>query len=263
MLRWNVDKGFPLFLLGSVVFHAGLFLWLRRGVDSEPQVIPPQPGHSSVALVASINSELPARESKVNPPEREISPTQSTPQPAPPVPIPARVEVKPDSPKELLDPKLLEALKRFPWAELTRTSSAAANVKPEKPAPPKPANPAVATSGSGVATAPPAKSPPSPSSQASEGAETDELPRVVSNPAPRYPPDLEAAGITGRVLLRVRVGVDGRAASVRVERSSGTTALDEAALDAVRRWQFIPARRAGKLVARDIGVPVRFTIADR
>ena len=86
---------------------------------------------------------------------------------------------------------------------------------------------------------------------------------LTSNPAPRYPPDALAAGITGRVLLRVRVGADGWVVSVSVERSSGYASLDASAVEAARRWQFIPARRAGVPVAKEVGVPISFEIGNR
>jgi protein TonB len=103
----------------------------------------------------------------------------------------------------------------------------------------------------------------SPASVASEGADVDELPRIVSNPAPRYPAEALMTGIQGVVVLRVAVGADGRVVSTRVHRTSGLASLDEAALEAVRRWRFVPARRRGVPVAREVAVPVRFTIRGR
>jgi protein TonB len=89
------------------------------------------------------------------------------------------------------------------------------------------------------------------------------MPRLLSNPAPRYPAEALTGGVQGVVLLRVRVGADGRVVSAGVYRSSGVAALDEAALDAIRRWRFTPARRRGVPVAREVAVPVRFTIRGR
>ena len=44
------------------------------------------------------------------------------------------------------------------------------------------------------------------------------------------------------MLLSVIVNTRGQAANVRVKESSGHVLLDEAALTAVRRWEFEPAR---------------------
>jgi protein TonB len=63
------------------------------------------------------------------------------------------------------------------------------------------------------------------------------------------------------VLLAVAVTAEGRAARVALLRSSGVPALDQAALTAVRSWEFEPARADGVAVACDIEVPVRFQLA--
>jgi protein TonB len=102
--------------------------------------------------------------------------------------------------------------------------------------------------------------PPSVSMRRSEGAQTDAQPLKVFSPQPDYPPDLLAARITGSVKLLVHVQSDGRVARASIHRTSGHPALDRAALEAVRRWRFEPARRAGVPIALDILVPVRFTI---
>jgi protein TonB len=65
------------------------------------------------------------------------------------------------------------------------------------------------------------------------------------------------------VLLKVRVGPDGRPMRVRVDRSSGHSVLDRAARDAVRDWSFRPATRGGKKVAGSVKVPIRFRLAGR
>lgn len=96
-------------------------------------------------------------------------------------------------------------------------------------------------------------------SKAREGA-VDELPRIVSNPSPVYPPQALLAGITGRVVLRVMVDESGAARRVNLLTSSGHEPLDAAALTAVRRWKFRPAQLDGKSVRYEVAVPVRFTL---
>jgi protein TonB len=102
----------------------------------------------------------------------------------------------------------------------------------------------------------------SPSSAGSSGSDGVELPQVVNNPSPDYPAEALAAGKEGRVVLRVKVGADGRVQSASVQRSSGHAEFDQAALAAVRRWQFRPATRAGVSIAKEIAVPVRFEIRE-
>jgi len=55
---------------------------------------------------------------------------------------------------------------------------------------------------------------------------------------PTYPPASRRAGESGTVILAVTVTPDGMPSDVEVMRSSGFTALDQAAVDAVRKWRF-------------------------
>ena len=82
----------------------------------------------------------------------------------------------------------------------------------------------------------------------------------LENPPPAYPSISRRQREEGRVLLRVRVGADGHAESVEIARSSGHERLDHAALDAVRRWRFVPARRGADAVAAYVNVPIAFTL---
>jgi protein TonB len=82
----------------------------------------------------------------------------------------------------------------------------------------------------------------------------------LDNPPPAYPSISRRQREEGRVLLRVRVGADGRAESVEIAGSSGHERLDHAALDAVRRWRFLPARRGADAVAAYVNVPIAFTL---
>ena len=111
-----------------------------------------------------------------------------------------------------------------------------------------------------VLSSPPESSSPSNPSQQLDGTKSKAVPRRNHSPQPRYPPEALAAGVTGRVLLRIRVGVEGRVTAVHVFRSSGVRSLDQAALEAVRRWRFEPATERGRAVASQAIVPVRFRI---
>lgn len=84
--------------------------------------------------------------------------------------------------------------------------------------------------------------------------------RVLRNPSPVYPPDAVSRGLEGLVLLKVTVAEDGRVNAVEVVKSSGVRQLDESARDAVRSWQFQPARRDGKAVEWSARLPVRFRL---
>jgi protein TonB len=82
----------------------------------------------------------------------------------------------------------------------------------------------------------------------------------LDNPAPAYPPLARRAGEQGRVVLRVRVTAQGTAEAVEVRGSSGSTRLDNAALETVKRWRFVPARQGDVAVAAWVLVPIVFTL---
>jgi protein TonB len=86
--------------------------------------------------------------------------------------------------------------------------------------------------------------------------------RYLNNPKPEYPEGARQMRQQGVVELNVLVGADGRPAEVGVSRSSGFPMLDTAAVQAVRRWIFEPARAGGLPVSSRVEVPVRFSLAD-
>jgi outer membrane transport energization protein TonB (TC 2.C.1.1.1) len=47
-----------------------------------------------------------------------------------------------------------------------------------------------------------------------------------------------------------------------VQTGSGSSRLDEAALEAVKKWQFVPAKRGEQSVSASVVVPVRFSIEE-
>ncbi len=73
----------------------------------------------------------------------------------------------------------------------------------------------------------------------------------LNNPRPVYPSVARRRHWEGLLLLRVFVTAEGHCGKVSVSRSSGHNVLDEAALEAVSRWRFVPAKtrrnRAGQL----------------
>jgi TonB family protein len=81
--------------------------------------------------------------------------------------------------------------------------------------------------------------------------------------APSYPASAIRKQQTGYVLLHVMVGIDGTPSDIAVSRSSGTTALDNSAIAAVKDWQFNPATRNGEPVAVRAQVPVCFQLSQR
>ncbi len=86
--------------------------------------------------------------------------------------------------------------------------------------------------------------------------------RTSDAPKPKYPDTARRDGKEGRVLLRVLVNEEGRSASVEVNRSSGVESLDKAALEAIKRWRFSPARLGDRPVESWVRIPIDFRLTD-
>ncbi len=69
------------------------------------------------------------------------------------------------------------------------------------------------------------------------------------NPTPPYPAMARRMGDSGEVQLDVHVGEQGTVLDVKLKRSSGSSLLDQSAIDTVRKWRFKPATVDGKPVA--------------
>jgi protein TonB len=80
--------------------------------------------------------------------------------------------------------------------------------------------------------------------------------KLLKSVNPVYPPDAMRNFITGDVKAEVEVGPTGQAGAVKV--LAGPTSLREAAVDAVKRYEFSPATRGGKAVASKVIVTVKF-----
>ena len=99
-------------------------------------------------------------------------------------------------------------------------------------------------------------------SSAGVGAGPDVAARAMgwSNPKPEYPAEARSLNQEGVVMVGVVVSAAGDPSEVSVHRSSGHALLDDAAVRAVRRWRFEPARTAGLPVTSHVEVPVRFNL---
>ena len=80
------------------------------------------------------------------------------------------------------------------------------------------------------------------------------------NPPPRYPLIARRNGEQGTVTLRVLVTREGLPASVSVEKTSGSTHLDSAALETVKTWRFMPVRQGAQPVEAWVLVPIVFKL---
>ncbi|MGK7862455.1 energy transducer TonB [Falsiroseomonas sp. E2-1-a4] len=84
-------------------------------------------------------------------------------------------------------------------------------------------------------------------------------PGVVNAP-PSYPQASRIRNEQGRVTLQVEINPLGHVADVRVMVSSGFPALDQAAIEAVRRWRFEAAQRDGLPVLSTTAIGITFQL---
>jgi periplasmic protein TonB len=82
----------------------------------------------------------------------------------------------------------------------------------------------------------------------------------LRNPPPPYPPLSRRMGEEGKVILRVSVNPQGMADAIEVRTTSGSNRLDESALNTVRNWKFIPAKRGDTTVQSWVLVPIIFKL---
>jgi protein TonB len=163
-------------------------------------------------------------------------PVQAAPKqaPEPPTPQPAPIHAEPpDSDRRIHFPP-----PKLPVRQTAKPVAAAA------PADPIPATHAEAA----VAASPPPSAP-----------VMILHPKFRQPPEPAvYPPRALELSQQGEVLVRARIDCGGNPEVVEVARGSGFPMLDEAALQAVRRWRFVPAQVDGIAVVATVQVPVVF-----
>lgn len=84
------------------------------------------------------------------------------------------------------------------------------------------------------------------------------IPKRVKDVAPLYSAAAQSAGIQGEVVVEATIGPEGKVTGARVLKS--VSELDEAALDAVRQWEFTPCLIGQVAVPVVMTVTVRFSL---
>ncbi len=170
-----------------------------------------------------------------------ISPPAPPPPPAPPSPPPP--------------PKVVKQLPPPPIVAAAPSPSPAppAFVAPPPPAEPPPPMVAVAPPPPPAPPAPPAP-PPTPKTIPATAVQ------YLDPPAPTYPSASKRLGESGRVLIRVEIDTVGRARQIQLIRSSGSSRLDQAAMDAVKAARFKPYTENGEPLIVWTTVPIVFEL---
>jgi len=138
----------------------------------------------------------------------------------------------------------------------TPTTTKKEESKVETPKPPPTVSPeklleAAAASKETTATVtPPPTAPPKPS--------VITRPVPIKQIKPKYPETAKAIGASGRVVVKVLVGTDGKVKSATIYSSFGNPACEDAALGAARLWEFKPATKDGEAFEQSIQIPFDF-----
>ena len=86
--------------------------------------------------------------------------------------------------------------------------------------------------------------------------------KTSSRVEPIYPPTLRRMSEEGTVQVRVLVDERGRPKEVNVGKSSGFPRLDQAAVEAVRKWRFVAATNGSGPIASWTQVAVTFRLTN-
>ena len=81
-----------------------------------------------------------------------------------------------------------------------------------------------------------------------------------NNPPPAYPRIARRLGQEGTVVLEVFILANGSVGQVHLKKSSGHERLDEAAMEGVKHWRYIPAMRGDQPIDYWYIQPVKFVL---
>ena len=174
----------------------------------------------------------------IEPPAPKVAPPPPV-KPAPPTPV-----VRKQAVAKAPTPVKTEAPLPLAIADSTPTPNAPTGVMaPAEVAPPAAAPQAAAA-------------PPAPARVELPSSDADYL----QNPKPAYPALSKRLGEQGKVVVRVFIAVDGTAQKAEIKQSSGFERLDQAALNTVLRWRYVPGKRAGVAESMWFNVPINFVL---
>jgi protein TonB len=83
-------------------------------------------------------------------------------------------------------------------------------------------------------------------------------PNYLHRPNPVYPALSKRLREEGTVVLRVNLDSQGNVLDITIEKSSSFQRLDQAALEAVKLWRFVPAKRGQVAMPSSALVPIEF-----
>ncbi|TXI84734.1 MULTISPECIES: energy transducer TonB [unclassified Cupriavidus] len=217
------DQRFFKITVAVLLFHAGLLYLIQSGLARK-------------MTEAVIAPEIIARIIPVEPPPapKPPEPPKAKPEtPTPPKPVKV-VTPRPAPPKPQPTPEPVASLPPSPTA---------IEAPPAPPAPPAPA---------------PAPAPAPPVNAAPRAVGIGEI--QCSQPSPTYPRQSIRLNETGTTMVRVTIDEGGRIAKSSISSSSGSSRLDDAALEAVRRMRCQPYTDNGRPISVTAVQPINFVL---
>ena len=230
------NKGFPVLVVVSVVFHAVVLFGWTAPVFTPP-VVDLVGGEMSVAL-AFIPERVELEEEPVEAPMEIVEESVDVVEELVEV-VEAPVEVAEELVEVVEEPVELPVIE--PVKEIVEKPAEEPVKEPVEEAVEEPAVPVPAV----VEEAEPVEVQPAAATVASVGVRIDPRPRELMNRPPVYPSQLGRRLHNEAVLLEVEVLSDGNVGSVRVEKGCRYSAANKAVLKAVRRWKYHPAKLDG------------------
>lgn len=88
------------------------------------------------------------------------------------------------------------------------------------------------------------------------------MPEIIKKVEPVYPKLAREMEVEGVVILQIVIGKDGLVKDAKILRKLNSL-LDRAAIDAVKQWEFTPAKQAGRTVEVFFTVTVNFQLRRR
>ena len=91
--------------------------------------------------------------------------------------------------------------------------------------------------------------------------QVDQQPRALRKVDPKYPEAARRANREAVVIVEFTVDVDGKPIDIKVTEPKGF-GFDQAAIDAIERWRFTPAKKGGESVPMRVRQRIRFDLDD-
>jgi len=88
----------------------------------------------------------------------------------------------------------------------------------------------------------------------------DEKSQITESAKPIYPEKARKDSLIGTTFIEVEVDTKGKVTVAKVKESSGHTLLDEAAIEAAKKFKFSPGKKDGEAVSTIMVIPFKFSL---